>query len=158
VIRDSVLCVTGALDCSHGGPEIPLDQADTSRRRSVYFRHAHERQVPFLEAFDGADAMECYRRPVTVVPQQALALANSLLPYEQSRALARRLSSDTKGETDAGFVRLAFERLLTRPPTEAETERCLQYLNGRTSDEGSENLRASLIHALMNHNDFITIR
>lgn len=160
VIRDSVLHVAGNLDLSPGGPEIPLDQAETALRRSLYFRHAHERQVPLLEAFDGADAMECYRRSVTVVPQQALALVNSNLPYEQSRHVARMLTAGSRTATNADFVRLAFEHLLTRPPTAPEMARCLQFLEqeSHAEEDAFLRLRASLIHALLNHNDFITIR
>jgi hypothetical protein len=154
VIRDSVLHVAGKLDCSMGGPEIPLDQGEKSPRRSLYFRHAFERQVPFLKAFDSADAMECYRRLITVLPQQALALINSTLPYEQSRHLARRLSAENQGVSDVAFVRLAFEHVLTRPPTAGEQDECLGFLTAQDGVEG----RAALIHVLMNHNDFITIR
>jgi hypothetical protein len=160
VIRDSILHVAGNLDLSLGGPEIPLDQGEQSRRRSLYFRHAHERRVPFLEAFDAADALECYRRSVTVVPQQALALANSALPYEQSRRLARQLTNE-EGAADTAFIRLAFAHLLTRQPTAAELDRCLAYLKDEaepTEADPALRARASLIHALMNHNDFITIR
>jgi hypothetical protein len=154
VIRDSVLHVAGKLDCSLGGPEIPLDQGEKSFRRSLYFRHAFERQVPFLKAFDGADAMECYRRSVTVLPQQALALINSTLPYEQARLLAQRLSGEGKGVSDDALVRLAFERLLTRQPTSAELDECLAFLK----EQNGVDARAALVHVLMNHNDFITIR
>jgi hypothetical protein len=98
--------------------------------------------------------MECYRRPVTVLPQQALALANSPLPYEQSRRLAERLSAADKGMADAAFVRLAFEHVLTRLPTDAEQQECLEFMQ---ESDGQE-VRAGLIHVLFNHNDFITIR
>jgi len=160
VIRDSILHVTGNLDRSLGGPELPLDQAETSRRRSLYIRHAHERQAPFLDAFDGADVLECYRRSVTVVPQQALALANSTLPYEQSRQLAQSLTGQDNVNDNTTFVNLAFERLLTRPPTPAELARCLEFLqrDAPASNDAMLRDRSSLIHALMNHNDFITIR
>jgi hypothetical protein len=159
VIRDSILHVTGNLDRSLGGPEIPLNQAETSRRRSLYFRHAHERQSPFLDAFDGADVMECYRRSVTVVPQQALALSNSALPHEQSRHLAQALTLDRSNTNNADFIQLAFEHVLTRPPTAAEQDRCLKFLDeGEQTSDAALATRASLIHALMNHNDFITIR
>jgi hypothetical protein len=154
VIRDSILHVAGSLDCSPGGPEIALDKAEKSTRRSLYFRHAFERVTPFLKAFDGADAMECYRRPVTVLPQQALALANSPLPYEQASRLAGQLSPADKKLSDAEFVRLAFEHVLTRPPTATEQEECLAFLDEAAGQEG----RASLVHVLFNHNDFITIR
>jgi hypothetical protein len=168
VIRDSILHVAGNLDRTPGGPEIPLDQAETSRRRSLYFRHGFERQVPFLEAFDGADVMECYRRQVTVVPQQALALANSALSDQQARELARKLDAQVAPESNADFVRLAFECLLNRAPSDAERERCLRFLTdhrplGTGADrdarsDATQPARVSLIRVLMNHNDFITIR
>jgi hypothetical protein len=157
VIRDSILHVAGNLDFSLGGPEIALNLADRSQRRSLYFRHAHERQVAFLEAFDGADALECYRRSVTVVPQQALALANSRLPYDQSDELSLKLSTEPEAASDAGFVRLAFLHLLSRSPTKAELQRCLDFLQPPPTGSDST-LRAKVIHALMNHNDFISIR
>ena len=71
-----MLYTAGNLDLTRGGPEIPLRAGETSPRRSVYFRHAHERQVKFLELFDSPSPLECYRRACTVVPHQALALFN----------------------------------------------------------------------------------
>lgn len=163
VIRDSILQVAGNLDHTLGGPEIPLEEAETSRRRSLYFRHAHERKTPFLEIFDSADVLECYRRSITVLPQQALALANSLLPYVESRRLAQTLTAHEAGQADADFVRLAFEHLLTRQPTAAELDRCLAFLQQPPAanvrgDDKALHARAGVIHALMNHSDFITIR
>jgi len=163
VIRDSILHVSGNLDHTLGGPEIPLEEAETARRRSLYFRHAHERKTPFLEIFDSADVLECYRRSTTVVPQQALALANSLLPYVESRRLARALTAESAGQADADFVRLAFEHVLTRQPTPAELDRCLAFLKepapaAQPGDDSTLHARAGVIHALMNHSDFITIR
>ncbi|MBI3467868.1 MAG: DUF1553 domain-containing protein, partial [Planctomycetes bacterium] len=162
VIRDSILHVTGHLDHSLGGPEIPLEEAETSRRRSVYFRHAHERKTAFLEIFDSADVLDCYRRSITIVPQQALALANSELPYVESRRLAETLTAQSTGKADADFVRLAFEHLLTRQSTAAELERCLEFLNRSApptqNQDPALHARAGVIHALMNHSDFITIR
>jgi len=160
VIRDSVLHVSGNLDLTPGGPEIPLDQSEKSRRRSLYLRHAVERQVAFLEAFDGADATECYRRSVTVIPQQALALSNSSLPYEQSRQLARKLTEAEGAKDSKHFIEVAFEHVLTRKPSAPELDRCVKFFEQeeRTGDDGVLRARAGLIHALMNHNDFITIR
>jgi hypothetical protein len=148
-VRDGVLAAAGSLDLTTGGPEIPLTDGETSRRRGVYFRHAHERQVKFLEVFDAANPLECYRRPVTVVPQQALALFNSPMVLEQSRVLTARLPADA----DGAFVAAAFLRVLGRPPTAAEAERCRRFL----ADQGEAG-RESLVHTLFNHPDFVTVR
>ena len=48
-----------------------------SRRRSLYFVHSHNDHHKFLTMFDDASVLECYRRAESIVPQQALALANS---------------------------------------------------------------------------------
>jgi hypothetical protein len=178
VVRDSVLFVSGKLDLATGGPELDQDKGLTLPRRSVYFRHANEKQMVFLRLFDAASPSECYRRQPSIMPQQALALANSPLAWAQARTLAAGLS---KSSADApGFVTAAFEQLLTRPPTDAERATCEAFLKDqarRLSEPGklepfpagdpaavppspdpSQRARESLVHVLLNHNDFVTIR
>ena len=98
-VRDSVLFVAGELDLTAGGPEIDHNAGMTAKRRSLYFRHAPEKQMMFLELFDAASPVECYKRSESVVPQQALALANSPLTQTQSRLLARKLSTTARAMT-----------------------------------------------------------
>jgi hypothetical protein len=180
VVRDSLLYVAGQLDRTMGGPDIDHHLGLTSGRRSLYFRHAAEKQMEFLTLFDAAGVNECYRRSESIVPQQALALANSPLALEQSRLLARSLSARI-GTADAGvFVRAGFEQVLSRPPTAQESALCGQFLreqaalltDGKTktatvgaaasavppSPDPGQRARENLIHVLMNHNDFVTIR
>jgi hypothetical protein len=158
-----------------GGPEIDQNLGQSSLRRSVYFRHAYEKQMKFLELFDAASVNECYRRSASVVPQQALALSNSALSFEQARLLARRIPQST----DA-FIAEAFERVLSRSPSAAETAECRRFLTEQearltdatqlTSFDGEKSSRVqpavtpslrareSLVHVLLNHNDFVTVR
>jgi hypothetical protein len=72
--------------------------------------------------------------------------------------MARRLAgtlSDRVGSSDAsGFVTAAFERVLSRPPTDAERAECLRYLGPGANPRRRE----SLVHVLLNHHDFVTIR
>jgi hypothetical protein len=181
-VRDSVLHAAGNLDPTMGGPEVPLSEGETSPRRAVYFRHAHERQVKFLELLDGPNPLECYRRSVTVLPQQALALLNGPLVLDQSRLLARKLAKETgpAADADGAFVTAAFESVLGRPPAAAEIDRCRAFLadqaarlagpdkltpveggpTSRVPPAADPRLRAreNLVHALFNHNDFITVR
>lgn len=176
-LRDSVLFLAGSLDLEPGGPEISLDEQITSRRRSLYFRHGHERQVPFLATFDGANVMDCYRRNSTIVPQQALALANDIVVREQSRRIANQIAIQTSSSTE--FINAAFRQLLCRPPLPSEQARSEQFLQDQaeflkgsqltfttdsppalsTAAEDTQ-LRAqqSLVHVLLNHNDFVSIR
>src|SRR5204863_1521825 len=80
-----------------------------------------------LQIFDAAGVTECYRRKDSILPQQALALANSDLSLRMARRLARMLSD--RADSDASeFVTAAFEQVLARPPTEAERGECLAYL------------------------------
>ena len=173
VIRDCVLFVGGSLDLTRGGPDIDFTEGETVFRRSLYFRHAYEKQMRFLTVFDAASPNECYRRSESIVPQQALALANSPLAVEQSRRLAARLAEgvpapDEPGDrhaADAAFITAAFETILCRPPTDEELTACREYLepvqqNETVAGEAAAGLhtRTGLVHVLLNHNDFVTVR
>jgi hypothetical protein len=175
-VRDSVLYLTNDLDPAMGGPEIDQTTGMTSQRRSLYFRHAPEKQMTFLEVFDAASPVECYRRSESVVPQQALALANSPLTQAKSRVLARQLTEQFADREK--FIDMAFETILCRPATEQERELCHRFLNEQPSLLSSKGLtpaggtpstvppakdpaqraRENLIHVLLNHNDFVSVR
>ena len=178
-IRDSVLATSGGLETTLGGPDLEPNMAMSSGRRSLYFRASKEKKSPFLALFDSANVVECYRRSESVAPQQALAMANSPLTIDRSRTLAKALGPVASG-SDARFIALAFERILGRAPSNAETTTCLAFLEKQagtlskadaltsfTSGESStvapasdpaERARENLVHALFNHNDFVTIR
>jgi mono/diheme cytochrome c family protein len=184
VVRDNVLFVAGSLDTKMGGPELDQNLGLTTNRRSIYYRHAPEKMMTFLKLFDAANMNACYRRDESVVPQQALALANSPLALAQARQLARKLTNDVGSEmspaTNTAFVTLAFEQILARPATDEERSACEEYLtteSKRLADKAKltlfsdgppssvapstdPNLRAreDLVHVLINHNDFVTIR
>ena len=153
VVRDCVFAVAGSLDSTLGGPDIDHQAGLTVPRRSLYFQHAAEKQMEFLQIFDAAGVTECYRRKDSILPQQALALANSELSLRMARQLARTLS-DRTGSDSSGFVTAAFERVLSRPPTDAERAECLRYVGDGTALRKRE----SLVHVLLNHHDFVTIR
>jgi hypothetical protein len=155
LVRDNVLAAAGQLDVTPGGPDIDPALALTSTRRSLYFRIAPEKEVEFLQIFDGPNVTECYLRRPTVIPQQALALANSRLVIEQSRRLAARLGAEA-GEDDGAFVRAAFLRVLARPATQSEVVECRAFLVG--NDQGAARARQDLVTVLFNHNDFVTVR
>ena len=90
-VRDSMLAVAGQLDLTLGGPEIESTKGFESRRRSLYFSHSPDAQMEFLKVFDGPNPTECYQRDESVVPQQALAMANSQLSQQMADLLAKRL-------------------------------------------------------------------
>lgn len=184
VVRDNLLYVAGSLDETMGGPEVDHTLGLTSRRRSLYLRTAAEKQVEFLTIFDGPSVTECYARKPSVMPQQALALANSELAINQARILARSLTQRV-GADSARFTFEAFLRVLARPPTPQEQKLCAAFLEERTRQPSPAPARASgtaavspaadsndaqnrqqalqrarenLVLVLFNHNDFVTIR
>mgnify|MGYP002623526758 CR=1 FL=1 len=181
IVRDSTLAVAGLLDPTMGGAEIDQNAGQNSKRRSIYFRHAHEKQMEFLKIFDAANVNECYRRGESIIPQQALAQANSPLTREAARAVAESLSACLATEaTDADFVLAAFEQVLSRRPTTDEQQTCEDYLRRQTamlkpggdltpfsagptlkraaSSDPGQRARESLVHVLLNHHEFVTIR
>jgi hypothetical protein len=184
-VRDSVLHVAGQLDLTRGGPDIDHQQGLAIRRRSLYFRHAHEKQMEFLKIFDAPNVNECYRRNESVAPQQALALVNSTLALAQSRQLAGQLSKAVGAElttvANAAFIKTAFETVLSRAASASELAACEKFLSEQTqllsdpkklttygggaaaapvppSTVPHQRARENLILVLMNHNDFVTIR
>ena len=54
---------------------MPLGAAGRDRAGGrLYFFHSHNEHNKFLDIFDDANVLECYRRTESIVPQQALAL------------------------------------------------------------------------------------
>ncbi len=161
VLRDSLLHLAGTLDLTPGGP--PLDPKKPSLRRSLYFTHSRDDPDKFLSMFDDADILQCYRRPESIVPQQALALANSAVSIGMAEKIATRLPRS--GEGRDLFLEAAFKLLLGRSPDENELAECNTYCTEMaaletvtTAPDPEELIRSRFVHALLNHNDFVTVR
>jgi hypothetical protein len=157
VLRDSLLFCAGRLDLTQGGQELENTQALTTRRRSLYYSCHPEGdgRSELGKLFDAPDAGECYRRTRTIVPQQALALTNSELVHDLSAAMAKSLWDDipVKQRNVGVFIVAAYETTLSRPPSQAELAICADFLKNAEARS-----RESFIRALLNHNDFVTIR
>src|SRR5262249_59492665 len=59
-IRDSIFHVAGTLDVKMAGPDIDYPQAVTVPGRTLYFRHAAEKESVWMAVFDGPSVNECY--------------------------------------------------------------------------------------------------
>jgi Protein of unknown function (DUF1553) len=182
VVRDSLLSIAGQLDTAMGGQEIDASKGLESHRRSVYFQDTPDVQMTFLKVFDEANPNECFQRNESIVPHQALALANSKLSLQVARTLEEQITkrSGTATASDAKFIADAFEVVLDRPPSNAERTESLKFLReqeelfqdpkkltpiqtgaaGDVKPESDPHLRAreDLVHVLVNHTDFVTIR
>ncbi len=165
VVRDSLLYLGGELDSALGGPSVPVAQQEASRRRSLYFFHSAIDRNRFLTTFDEADPLECYRRRESIVPQQALALSNSKLALEMAARMAERLGKVMPNAFDRDFAREAFTALLATTPTDIELDACETAMRQWRSlyaqtppSDATRQVRTHLVQALLNHNDFVTIR
>ena len=181
VVRDSTLAVAGSLDLTLGGPDLDENSGLSVPRRSLYFRRSKEKKVTFLEMFDRANVTDCYRRSETVVPQQALAMVNSPLSLGEARRLAGSADDRPRRPSPAAFISAAFERILCRAPSDEERAMCQEFLvaqaaplrrsrrswprspRGPTTRSSRpttrpQRARENLVHVLLNHNDFLTIR
>ena len=161
VVRDSILHLAGALDPRMGGQELENKDALTTTRRSLYysFNPESDGRSEFSALFDAPDPNECYRRTRSVIPQQALALTNSKLVHDHTPAIAKRLGKPASD--NAAFITAAFEQILTRPPSRAELGECEAFLQQQSTaapKDGEARARESLVRALLNQNDFLTIR
>jgi hypothetical protein len=135
-------------------------------RRSLYFTQSMDDRERFLSTFDAADVLQCYRREVSVLPQQALALANSRVTLQMAAQIDARLERDTPAvgaKRTQALIESAFRSILTREPAPEETSACVEFLaHAKTlvpdSPNRDQQVLASLIMALLNHNDFVTVR
>jgi hypothetical protein len=166
VVRDSLLFIAGRLDLTMGGVELENKDALTTTRRSLYYSvHPESGGKSSLgELFDAPDPLDCYRRVSSIVPQQALALTNSELVHESSVAIVKAWQESGGGSAEQ-FISYLFEQILSRQPTPAEIQVCLNALQKQRqpaaspdSPEASTRAHESLARILLNHNDFITVR
>ena len=163
-VRDSLLHLAGELDLKMGGPSVPVAD-EASRRRSLYFVHSHNEHQKFLSMFDDASVLDCYRRTESIVPQQALALENSALASAMAEKIAARITAARPDLSDSDWVREAFLTVLASKPTLDElaisVEALTQFQQLAADANPSlplDSARVQFILALVNHNDFITVR
>ena len=152
-VRDAVLAVGGQLDLSMYGQLLP-DKARgyvtgtgskqgtyDFNRRSVYLPVLRSAVYQVFQAFDFADpSVLSGKRATTTVAPQALFMMNGKIVLQQSRHLAETLL-ERDDVDDAGRLRLAYERVLGRPPTAAETDRDLAFLARYQAALGADSVK-----------------
>ncbi len=166
VVRDSILHLAGVLDPRMGGQELENKDALTTVRRSLYysFNPESDGRSELSALFDAPDPNDCYRRTRSVIPQQALALTNSKLVHDHAGALVKRITDSMEcfieSLGDANFINAAFQQILARSPSVEERAECEAYLKqgAAVPKDGVARARESLVRALLNQNDFLTVR
>ncbi len=142
-LRDSILAVGGDLDLQMGGKPVRLDTEPYSMRRTVY-GFVDRRNVPNMyQAFDFASPdLTTGRRESSVVAQQALFMMNSPLVVEQARNVVRNLNfrPQTASETR---VKMLYELVYQREPTDREMRLALDYLRADAAAEWTTNASES---------------
>jgi Protein of unknown function (DUF1553)/Protein of unknown function (DUF1549) len=170
-IWDSIFSAAGDLDVAVGGPSFDVRPPEKrrggrvrvapsaesgARRRGAYLVRGYSTNqdvVPhFLQAFDVDDGrVPCPLRTQTVTAPQALFLMNSDEIEKATVGFAARLKKESGGDLKAA-VDLGYRITLARPPTAAEKERALEYL-----DNDPERLKG-FAWLLFNLDEFIYVR
>jgi hypothetical protein len=152
-IRDAMLCVSGRLDRTPGGPA--ADVIDTPRR-SLYIQTARWDRSSLAMLFDAAnpDASTEKRTPSTVAPQ-ALLFLNHPFVRAQARHLAERLGAENCGDERARIDR-AYRLLFGRPARPEEVAVFRRYL-ARPGGPRDQADWPGLAHVLLCSNEFIYI-
>jgi hypothetical protein len=167
-IRDAILAVSGRLDVSLGGKTVPLrnrqfvfdhTSIDHTKydglRRALYLPVIRNNLYTLFQQFDFPDpTMPTGNRNATVVAPQALFLMNSELVMDSADALASYLLNQS-GD-DAARVQLAYERVLGRPATDAETQRVLTFINAAATSK-SRQAWSLFCQSLFASNEFIYV-
>ncbi|MEY8878117.1 MAG: DUF1549 and DUF1553 domain-containing protein [Leptothrix sp. (in: b-proteobacteria)] len=146
-LRDSLLAAAGLLEDKLGGPSVmpPVpanldvggqrsawvtsENPHDHHRRSVYIFVRRNQPYPLLDTFDWANPQLVHnRREVTTTAPQALALVNSDLVFEWSKALAGRIAREAGADEGAQIERL-YQILYSRAPEKAEKAQLLTFLD-----------------------------
>ena len=98
-------------------------------RRALYTRWRRNASYPSQTTFDAPERTICnVRRLRTNTPLQALVTLNDPVYVEAAQAMARRIVKEG-GDTTAAKVTFAFRTVLTRPPSEKETQRLVDLFD-----------------------------
>ncbi|MCO6456117.1 MAG: DUF1553 domain-containing protein [Pirellulaceae bacterium] len=139
-IRDALLAASGELDRREGGPSAESDVP----RRTVYTKIFRNTRDPLLAAFDAPDAFASLpKRNVTTTPTQSLLMINGAWGLQRAAAMARAVQQDST--TAAQQVQSAFWRAYSRPATDEELARALDFLAQQQQVAAEVGPRANLV-------------
>ena len=149
-IRDSILCVSGRLELSTGGPAV----GDLAvMRRSIYIQTARWDRGNFATLFDAANPDSSVEaRSVSTVAPQALFLLNSGFTLDQAGHLAERLVRDVPDDvpdTESARIEHVYRLLFGRFPSDEELVIARQVV--------AQGAWKDLAHVLLCSNEFVFV-
>ena len=179
IVRDSVLAVSGSLDRTAGGPPIeitnpadglseakPAPTPTSPNRRSVYLFARRVYPLKFLEIFDAPIMpVNCTQRTNSATVLQSLAVLNSEFLFAQSDKLAPQISATVGPDVDQR-VKLGFQIMFARQPTESELAKSVAFLNeqeqgyvstGSPAEKARQLALADFCHMLLSSNEFLYV-
>ncbi len=161
MVRDSALVASGLLSEKVGGPSVfppqppgvssegaygPLEwktsEGPDRYRRGLYTFAKRTAPYAMTATFDGPSGEVCLaRRDRSDTPLQALTSLNDAVFMECSRALGQ-LAAQAGGD-DAARAEMMFRRCLTRPPTDEERAKLVQFYQSQLARFASGELKAT---------------
>ena len=154
--RDAMLASAGNLDQRIGGPSQTIDNP-ANRRRTLYSEVSRHELHQMLRLYDFPESTaHSPKREPTTTPLQQLFVLNGPLVREQSKNLARQLLAEFESRSDR--VTAAYERLFSRPPTDAEQQLADDFLQPAESESpASEQAWAQYLQVLFGLNEFLYV-
>jgi hypothetical protein len=176
IIRDAVLTASGTLDCTQGGPPVPIEPHDDGLvvvqakgmpptalcRRSLYLFARRNYNMTLLNVFDQpVMATNCTRRIVSAVPLQSLTLLNDAFMLEQADHFAARVAA-CAGDCREKRIEIAFRMAMARKPSATEiaaAQSLLEKAERRYAGQEQPGMKAlaRLCHMLMCTNEFLYV-
>jgi dienelactone hydrolase/Ca2+-binding EF-hand superfamily protein len=138
--------VTGVQTQNRGA----LDQI--SPHRSVYLPVMRNAPLESLTLFDMTPGSTVTgQRPQTTVPSQSLFLLNSSYVLKAAEFAAQRLLTE-RPKSEPARVKLAYERIFNRPPTDTEIEAALTFVKTKPTPQADW---AALCQSLWASHEFL---
>lgn len=168
-LRDTLLCISGALDPEPQAKPYPIPHHSkweytqhhpfkedySSSKRSVYLMTKRLTAKPYLQTFDGADPNVCTgARDSSVTALQALYFVNDGFLHEQAALFAKHLLQENAQDNQR--LESAFLSTLARMPSDEERTLMLQHLHAvRERSKDDTTAWASLTRSLFRLNEFL---
>ena len=168
-----MLKISGSLNAQQYGPSFrpPLPQevrqdllkgqwdvtpeSNQHRRRSIYVFARRNLRLPLFDSFDRPSGNEsCARRYESTTALQSLQLLNSDFSREISERLALRLKADAVSPESK--VHLLFVLTVSRPPTPAEVQEVLSFVQSSGEEDLPERWKDVCL-AMLNTNEFVYV-